>query len=509
MAIDPLRAPARPRQVARSRAPERRSSAWMWLVATCVVVVALALAGNARRSRASADIPVEAAKPVPVAKAALAAPEPKPLATEEIAAIALPSVVGIRCGDQSGAGFFIGDDLIVTNAHVTCEGKEIVSVLLQDGREILGKVKTRDPWIDIATVEVIASNVKPLRVGDPLALKPGARLAVVGSPKGLDFTVHEGNVSYVGRTLHGVGYLQFSAAVNPGNSGGPILDTTGAAVGIVTLKRMDAEGIAFALPLWYARPPEAAEAQGRWKVFLDRIRDEDADERRKMVASLERPLLLSLRSGQNGEIGALLAQMRAERPLGGRIELRVTQGTSGCLGRGMVSKWLPLDEILKNAGETPREAEWLLRSGDAKNLYYTIADMDFTGCQLGDSPAQVSFDGGKPLVVPGAKLSAAATASRKAREVQHASVAFVDTVNDVRAEHWRTAFRNARARVDAASAVLADARSRASQSGTGSEASQWQARAAAAEAVLHAAESDLADLERRASNEAVPREWRR
>jgi len=406
MAIDPLRAPARAR-AARNSATYR-SSAWVWLVATCAVVAAFALAGNARRSRAAAEAPVEIAKAVPVAPPALvAAPEPKPLTTEEIAAMALPSVVGIRCGDQSGSGFFIGEDLIATNAHVTCEGKQIVSVLLQDGREILGKVKTRDTWIDIATVEVIASNVKPLRVGDALSLKPGARLAVVGSPKGFDFTVHEGTVSYVGRNLHGVGYLQFSAAVNPGNSGGPILDTTGAVVGIVTLKQMDAEGIAFALPLWYARPPEAAEAQGRWQAFLDKIRDEDADERHKMVASLERPLLLSLRTGQNGEIGALLAQMRNERPLGGRIELKVTQGTSGCLARGMVSTWLPLDEILKNAGERPREAEWLLRSGEAKNLYYTVADMDFTGCQLGDAPAQVSYDGGKPLVVPGARLKAA------------------------------------------------------------------------------------------------------
>jgi serine protease Do len=410
MALEPLRAPARPR-AARNPAPER-SSAWIWLVATCAVALALAFAGNARRSRAAREV-LDVAKPLPVAAPLpVAPPQPKALATEEIAAIALPSLVGIRCGDQSGAGFFVGEDLIVTNAHVTCEGKELVNVRLQDGREILGKVKTRDSWIDIATVEVIASNVKPLRVGDALSLKPGARLAVIGSPKGLDFTVHEGNVSYVGRNLHGVGYLQFSAAVNPGNSGGPILDTTGAAVGIVTLKQMDAEGIAFALPLWYARPPEAAEAQGRWTAFLDKIREEDADERHKMVSSLERPTLLSLRTGPNGEIGALLAQMRAERPLGGRIELQVAQGTSGCLARGMASKWLPLDEILKNAGETPREAEWLLRSGDAKNLYYTVADMDFTGCQLGDAPAQVSYDGGKPLLVPGRRLKAAVMAAR-------------------------------------------------------------------------------------------------
>jgi len=407
MAIDPLRAQARPRRTTHDAVPEGRSSAWPWLLATFLVVAALAAAGSIRRSHAAAGPLVEVAKKsLPAAPPApAAAPEPKPLSTEDIASIALPSVVGIRCGEQSGSGFFIGDDLIVTNAHVTCEGKQLVSVLLQDGREILGKVKTRDAWIDIATVEVVASNVKPLRVGDPLALKPGARLAVVGSPKGLDFTVHEGTVSYVGRNLHGVGYVQFSAAVNPGNSGGPILDTTGAAVGIVTLKRMDAEGIAFALPLWYARAPESVEAHGRWEKFLDKIAEEDADERRKMVASLERPILLSLRAGQYGEIGAVLAQTRSETPLGGRIELSVTQGRSGCVARGTVTRWLPLDEILKNAGETPRDAEWLLRSGDAKNLYYTIAEMDFTGCQLKDAPAEVSYDGGKPLIVSGRDLN--------------------------------------------------------------------------------------------------------
>src|SRR4051812_34088509 len=104
MAIDPLRAPRRPPRVAPNPSPERGSSAWPWLVATLVVVGALAVAGSARRSRAP-EQQIKVAKPVAAPpRAPVAAPDSKALATEEIAAIALPSVVGIRCGGQSGAG---------------------------------------------------------------------------------------------------------------------------------------------------------------------------------------------------------------------------------------------------------------------------------------------------------------------------------------------------------------------------------------------------------------------
>src|SRR3954469_18544143 len=302
----------------------RRSSKRTWFSAVALSGIAAgALLVGASRSRATAPVPSLPSVPAPVAPPRPARPPPpapphaRPASahpalptTEQIAERALPSVVGIRCGDQAGAGFFVADDLVVTNAHVTCPGKEIVSVSLHDGREILGKVKSRDPWIDFATIEVAGSNVPALRTGDPLALKPGARIAVVGSPKGLDFSVNEGSASYVGRSLHGIGYIQFSAAVNPGNSGGPLLDASGAAVGIVSLKRMDAEGIAFALPLSYALPPQDAAANERWNAFLAAVRDEDARERTKMLARLERPALLGLRSGGDGEVGALLAQMR-------------------------------------------------------------------------------------------------------------------------------------------------------------------------------------------------------
>ncbi|MFL5371393.1 MAG: hypothetical protein ACJ78Z_14450, partial [Myxococcales bacterium] len=93
-------------------------------------IAAGALLVGASRSRATAPVPSLPSVPAAVAlprPARPVAPEPALLTTEQIAERALPSVVGIRCGDQAGAGFFVADDLVVTNAHVTCPGKEIVS----------------------------------------------------------------------------------------------------------------------------------------------------------------------------------------------------------------------------------------------------------------------------------------------------------------------------------------------------------------------------------------------
>ena len=84
-----------------------------------------------------------------------------------------------------------------------------------------------------------------------------------------------------------------------------------------------------------------------------------------------------------------------------------------------------------------------------------------------------------------------------------------DAVKDLKAEQWRSAFRNANSRLNAARALLAEARSRADSAGSEGERAGWQGRAIEAEVFVRDAEQQLADLERRASNAAVPREWRR
>jgi len=125
---------------------------------------------------------------------------------------------------------------------------------------------------------------------------------------------------------------------------------------------------------------------------------------------------------------------------------------------------------------------------------------------LRNSRARVSLEGGEALEISGRDLNDAMQSSRRAQDRHDAEVALADAANEVRADQWRSAFRSARARVDAAGATVAGLRARAAGS---PDALQWEERIAAAQALLRSAESDLAALDRRASNSAVPREWRR
>ena len=429
------------------------------------------------------------------------------LTTEQIAKRALPSVVAIHCDDRTGAGFFVAEDLVVTNAHVTCAGKNMVNVRLNDGRAVLGLVKSRDPWIDVATIEVVTSNVPALPMGDPLALAAGARVVAVGSPKGLAFSVSDGTVSFVGRNLFGVGYLQFNAPINPGNSGGPLLDSTGAAVGIVTLKQTDAEGIAFALPISYARPPQDPALFTRWNDFLAKVREADASEREALLASFSRPSLLDLKLRRDG-MNAMFTQSGGERPQPGRVELQIEQGGEQCVVRGSVDQWVALDVMAREYEEMPRRMEWLVRSGDAKNLYFGVAPLDLSGCRLSERPALVRYQGGEPLRVPANALLDARNLSQNMEAKKSVVTALDDAVTQLHAEQWRSAFRNAIARIEAAKAMLAAARSRADSAANDGERIVMQERITAAEALVRDAEQQLADLDRRASNAAVPREWR-
>jgi Trypsin-like peptidase domain len=174
------------------------------------------------------------------------------LSTTEIARRAMPSTVSLRCADSLGSGFLVAEDLVLTNAHVLCGGESRINVVFENGRELAGQVVRSDPTLDLAVVQVKDAGVRPLPLGDVGTLSVGDKLVMIGSPVGLEFTVHEGAVSNLSHAMLGVAYIQIEAKVNPGNSGGPLLDSQGRVVGIVTLKQRNAEGIGFALPINYA-----------------------------------------------------------------------------------------------------------------------------------------------------------------------------------------------------------------------------------------------------------------
>ncbi len=154
-----------------------------------------------------------------------------------------------------GSGFIISaDGLILTNAHVVREAKD-VTVKLSDRREYSAKVLGIDTATDIAVLRIDAKDLPVVRLGDPRNLEVGDPVLAIGAPYGLEQTATSGIVSAKGRSLPGdavVPFIQTDAAVNPGNSGGPLFDGTGSVVGInsqIYSRSGGFQGVSFAIPI--------------------------------------------------------------------------------------------------------------------------------------------------------------------------------------------------------------------------------------------------------------------
>ncbi|WBF65289.1 MAG: Do family serine endopeptidase [Candidatus Kinetoplastibacterium crithidii] len=132
-----------------------------------------------------------------------------------------------------GSGFFISNDgYILTNNHVTSDASEIL-VTLADGREFIANLVGADDRTDIALLKIDVKNVNPIPIGDVTTVKKGQWVLAIGSPFGLDSTVTAGIVSAIGRdTGDYLPFIQTDVAVNPGNSGGPLLNLKGEVIGI-------------------------------------------------------------------------------------------------------------------------------------------------------------------------------------------------------------------------------------------------------------------------------------
>jgi regulator of sirC expression with transglutaminase-like and TPR domain len=153
-----------------------------------------------------------------------------------------------------GSGFIISSDgLIATNFHVIGEARPITVVLPDGSKHEVSVVHATDRNADLAVIKIDAKELPALDLGDSDALKQGQSIVALGAPKGLEYSVVSGVVSGR-RDIEGQSMIQLAVPIEPGNSGGPLLDMQGRVHGILTLKSLVTENLGFAEPINALKP---------------------------------------------------------------------------------------------------------------------------------------------------------------------------------------------------------------------------------------------------------------
>ncbi|HEY6741623.1 MAG TPA: trypsin-like peptidase domain-containing protein [Lapillicoccus sp.] len=237
-----------PRAVSRLRGSRGALAAGIVVLVVLVVAVALLASGAGR------DGPQAVASPS-------ATPSPSPTVTvPDIFRRVGPSVAVVRtAGGSLGTGVIVAADGTVLTANHVIADRSPISLVFSDGTRSTATVASADPKHDVATLApaTLPQPVVPATLGG--AVQVGGEVVAIGNPLGLTYSVSSGVVSAVGRTAttnggRFPGLIQFDASVNPGSSGGPLLDAEGNVIGIVLSiadpGRDDAfAGIAFAVPI--------------------------------------------------------------------------------------------------------------------------------------------------------------------------------------------------------------------------------------------------------------------
>lgn len=196
----------------------------------------------------------------PVLVLLLAAQSAADLSPAQIATRAGPTVVSIKTsgpsGESTASGFLVDPSgTIITNLHVI-EGARAIAVKLANG-DVYDQVRIRsfDARKDLAVIQIPGYGLPTVELGDSDTVQAGQSVVLIGNPLGvLEGSLSAGVVSAI-RTLEGAGFrvIQTDAAANPGNSGGPLLNSGGKAIGVLSFKLRGTESLNFVIPINYAR----------------------------------------------------------------------------------------------------------------------------------------------------------------------------------------------------------------------------------------------------------------
>jgi hypothetical protein len=337
------------------------------------------------------DVPPDVRKDLPANPSAPPAVATAPVpadggSVESAAARVVPAVVAIESSAGRGTGFFVAGGLVLTNAHVV-GGAAYVSLRVADGSTLNGRVLRTSPGVDLAVVrpERIPAGQAVLALRAVREVRVGQEVLAVGSALGvLTNTVTRGIVSGV-RNAGGVTLIQTDAAVNPGNSGGPLVDRQGWVLGVTTLKMVgEAESLSFAVAADHARP----------------LLEDRADALTQTGGSLQDRFEGSMTGGRPGdraiEEGAdeLERRVKAISEDADRIDASWSDYRANCLQnvslpRGYDREWIALIDKARLRSSSPACSRWtdqLVASADTvrRAMHDALAAARTAGVLPGD-----------------------------------------------------------------------------------------------------------------------------
>jgi len=283
-----------------------------------------------------------------------ARPRPRTLTDAELVAVGRQATVVLTSGPCQGSAFFVTPELLLTNAHVVCA--EMAEARVGE-RMVPATIVQIDDELDVALLRAEGAGGTPLRLADAMRVRAGDRVAAAGAPGGQDVSVVPGVVTLPLTRIWGVLHIEAHAALSQGNSGGPLLDAHGEAIGVISKRRAGGgRPVALALPLDYiaAWLPAglAIEGPGWDDRIAEAARGADADLEHFRPA-LRGPLLLGAHfmryarprgaadTPEQALVFVVAAPVSADRPALTQMTVRLTCGDTAPRVTAL-SPWLPI-----------------------------------------------------------------------------------------------------------------------------------------------------------------------